>query len=401
MTHPTPDEHQPRIPGVKYRPVTRYRWETTTINGIPEDREVEYTVDEPVPPRDWDALVVRGVISFTVVAVVLAACATTASVGGLLDKTMPAVFAYGGGVLFTGAWLICLGVEWLERRDPKRAMPARVAGWGALVIAMLAVIAFGDSKHEPLAGAAGACLDLLAKGACALVIRYHATPLSEPVAFWLRRRREKLAAESAVAADIQRLDRFAAYNHAVYGPTAVTAAAVTTAAEPSRPLPAADASGQTPAVSAPLPAPVVTVQQQPSPAAAPAPVAPAPVVPAPVSAPAAVPAVAVAQQPNPAVAPASTLQPTPEPEATPAVQEPPKAEEPAAVEEPEPVAATLRTVGDPPGIAATMRAVLQKTPDISDADLVTEVRAVVGDRPNLADTIARTRRRKPKKKAAS
>lgn len=184
MTHPTPDdEQQLRIPGVKYREVTRTRLETTTINGISESREVPYTVLEPVPPRDWDALVVRGVTFFAVLVTLLAAVATTAAVGGLLDKVIPAAFAYGAGVLFTGSWLICLGVQWLERRDPRRALPASVAGWGALVIGMACVVAYGIDLNEPLAGGAGACLDLLAKGVCTLVIRYYATPLSEPVAF--------------------------------------------------------------------------------------------------------------------------------------------------------------------------------------------------------------------------
>lgn len=412
----TPDEQQQpaRIPGVKYRPVERTRLETTTINGISETREVAYTVLEPVPPRDWDALVIRGVVGFTAVAVVLAAAATTASVGALLDKTVPQLVAYSAGVLFTGTWLLCLGVEWLERRDPKRAMPAKVAGWITLLIAMAAVIAYCEDMGEPLAGFVGACLDLLAKGSCALVIRYHSTQLSEPVAFWLRRRRERLAAETAVAEEIQRLDRYAAYNRAVYGPTAATAAAVTTAAvEAPRPLPA-------PAEPAPA---VVTVEVTPAPAPVPAPPVQAPA--APVQAPAApapAPAPVVPPQPVPAPAPVVLTKPAPapapvEPAPVPAAPAPapaPPAAEPedeadSADDEPPAAAGTgpaLRTVGAP-SIAGTIRAALVAKPRISDEDLIAHVAQVHGPSDKYEETVPRTRRRienpkpKPRKRKAS
>ncbi|MGJ3558979.1 hypothetical protein ACR6C2_08350 [Streptomyces sp. INA 01156] len=47
---------------------------------------------------------------------------------------------------------------------------ARVGGWVALLLGMGAVFVYGYSRGLPWVGA-GACLDLLAKGFCTLLLR--------------------------------------------------------------------------------------------------------------------------------------------------------------------------------------------------------------------------------------
>lgn len=186
-------EQQPRVPGVKYQKVTRHRTQTTVIDGIPSTRQVPYAGWEPVPPREWDDLILRGVtgvaIGFTGIAVV----AGTASLGGLLDPLVPSVVAYSMGSVFALAWLYCLGIEWLNRTAPGRARPAKVAGWVAVVISMGAIAAYGHTLHQQWAGGFGAGIDLLAKGSWWLLLREYAVPLDADVAHWVDDQEQKLA----------------------------------------------------------------------------------------------------------------------------------------------------------------------------------------------------------------
>jgi len=328
-----------RIPGVRYRTVTRYRAETTTIDGQPETRQMPYKVDEPVPPRDWDEIIIRGVIGVALASTALTIAGTTASVGGLLAKAVPDSVAYSVAAVFDLSILACIGAEYVDRFDLERARTPRNAGIVALVIAMGAIITFGKTEGQLAAGVVAAAVPLLNKGLWWLALRSYAPQLSDGVAFWLTRRRERIAATMAVAGQLRRLDRHEAYARAVYGPQAGTATAITTTSELPAPAPT---PAPVPAPAAPVPAPAA------APAAPAAPVAP----PAPVPAPAAV-------QAAPAAAPVT----------------PP----------------TVGQIG--PSIAATIRAEIKANPDIDDAELVDRVRAVHGDRKNLAATVIRTRAR--------
>ncbi|WP_405759497.1 hypothetical protein OG234_13440 [Streptomyces sp. NBC_01420] len=367
----TPDDRQRRIPGVKYRPVTRYRPETTTINGVPETEQVPYTAWEPVPPRDWDALILRGATVTAIGVSLLAVTSTAASIGGLLHKLIPGAIAYGVACIFSVAWLVCQALEYLARLEPERATKARRVGWLFLLVSMGSVAAFGVDKGQAVAGAVGALVDLIAKGLCVLVLEQYAVPLSRGVAYWLRRRKEKLTADAAATAHRGRLDRVEAYNRAVYGDAELAATqAITTAAEPPVLQPGPAVSGQ---------GTLLPGQVEPAPTA-PAPAAPPP---APVAA------------PTPPVADTSGQSVT--------VSAPPPAPVPPPVTDTTSTggaAKPLHVAGEQPGIAPTIRDVLADTPDISDADLVAAVQKVVGDRLNLADTVVRTRRRIEKKKAS-
>ncbi|MGW3735179.1 hypothetical protein [Streptomyces sp. NPDC005148] len=232
---------QPRTPGVKYRKVTRHRQETTVIDGVPSTRRVPYDAWEPVPPREWDEMILRGVTGLTVGITLIAVVATTASVGGLLSKMVPEPVAYGMGFVFIAAWLSCLAWEWLSRINPEQAQPARVAGWVALAISMGAVFTYGHTLNQPWAGGFGSCIDLLSKGLWALLIRHHAVPLDEGVAHWVTEQEQKLAGRELLSARLLRLNRNAAYQRAVGGREFQAADAILNSAETTRVLDASAA----------------------------------------------------------------------------------------------------------------------------------------------------------------
>ena len=368
-------DQQTRIPGVRYRKIVRSRIEATAINGIVTTREVPEPAWEPVPPRDWDEVILRGVTGLAVVLSAIAVVGTTASVGGLLHALLPAPVAYALGVTFTSAWIGCLGLEFVNRVDPDRAARARGAGWAALVLSMGAVVVYGCTLHAPWAGVIGACVDLLSKGLWALLLHQHAVPLSPGVAHWLTVQEQEGAATTLLGKRLNRLDRNAAYQQAVGGPGYQAAAAILATTSPrTRGLNGRDSSGQrrdtpTPAVD-PHPAPATatdtsgqaprTVSGQVK-APEPAPAAPVPDLSGQAQAETAVPAAGTSGQSAQAVT-EITRQP----------------------------------------IAAICREAIAEHPKVSDADLVAAVKAAGHpDRPSLADTVRRTALRiDPSRKAS-
>lgn len=330
-------EEQPRIPGVKYRPVTRYREETTVIDGVPSTRRVEYKAWEPVPPRDWDEMILRGVTALTIVVTVIAAMATTASVGGLLSATVPQGIAYTMGLVFTASWLACLALEWLSRVDPDRAGAARHAGWAALLIGMGAVVTYGHSLDQLWAGIFGACTDLLAKGLWTLLLRFHAVPLDAGVAHWVTEQEQKLASRELLAARLLRLNRRTAYQKAVGGVEYQAAGAILSSAR--------TATHGLPTTGEPVAEPA----PEPAPAPAPAP----PVAP-----------------PVPSAPPVS-----------------PRSGQAGGQQSPVPSVSDIHR----PSIAAICRTEIAADPAVTDAALVDAVRAAGHlDRPTLFDTVRRS-----------
>ena len=260
----TEHNDQARIPGVRYRRVPRDRQETTVIDGIPSTRTVTEDAWVPVPPRDWDEVILRGVTAVTLLVIVLAMTATTASVGGLLGHLIPEPVAYMGGVIFSLSWLTCMAVEWLQTRSSTDgAMVPRVAGWVALLLSMVAAGTYGHTRDQMAAGVVGAMVDLLAKGLATLVIGLYRVELSPGVAHWFAEQEQKLSGRIMLGARLRRLNRQDAYARAVGGREYDAAAAMLAAAEVT-PGPHPDPTGR------PLPT------AQPAPASAPAP-APAPV----------------------------------------------------------------------------------------------------------------------------
>ncbi|MFB8402151.1 hypothetical protein [Streptomyces sp. NPDC055912] len=385
---------QQRIPGVKYRRVRLHREETTVIDGVPSTRRVPYDGWEPVPPREWDDLILRGVTGIAIGFTAVAVAGGTASLGGLLDPLVPSVLAYGMGSTFAVAWMYCLAIEWLNRTAPDRARPAKIAGWFFLLLSMGAVAAYGHTLGQPWAGGFGAAVDLVSKGAWWLLLREYAVPLDAGVAHWVQDQEQKLAGRALLGARVRRLNRRSAYLRAVGGAEFLAADAILSSAEAARASIPAPAAEPTPApVAAPAQAPAVT------PAAAPAvPVEPVPVV-APVPAAPVVQAPAPAPTPVPVVAPAPTVIISAPP--VPPAEEPGKEQQAPAAESVEPPA--IHAVGGP-FKSDTIRAALGQDPNITDEALIQLVDDVHGEDPKNADTVPRTRRRieakKNKKKAS-
>lgn len=369
MNDPTPQE-QPRVPGVRYKPETRYRAETTVIDGKPSTRNVPYEVLVPQPPRDWDELILRGVTGLAVGITTLAVIGTTASVGGQLTEILHPVISYGVGVVFTATWLACLGLEWVSRVDPQRARPARIGGWIALVISMLAVFSYGHDHGQDIAGGVGASIDLLAKGLWALLIHAHRVPLSEGIRHWLTDQEQEAAGTALLSGRLTRLNRREAYQRAVGGREYQAASAIVTTDE-SQALPAAQ-----------------PVEYQPAPAPPPPVEAPSPPEQQPPTTPSGQAAPASGQPAGQVSTPTSG--PAPVPPVGPAGGQPP-----------------VSLVGG--SIAETVRLNLANHPEWKEDDhlddLVEAVRDVHGDDPKLKETVRRSRDRaknpRPRKKKAS
>lgn len=222
-SHPPAAETPPLIPGIRYRLEERTRTVTTDINGEPRKTPETYHVYVPVPPRDFDRVLLIGVGTVAVAVTALSITWSTASIGDLLGAVVISVIAYGAAAVFDSAWLACMAIEWLERYDQDRARVARAASWVCLALAVAAIVAHGYIRGDRTAGYVGGAVSVIAKGLWFVVMRHFAVPLGEGPRAWLIQRRQEIAAERAISAEVQRLDGARAYHDAVYGPTAAAA----------------------------------------------------------------------------------------------------------------------------------------------------------------------------------
>ncbi|MFC8723708.1 hypothetical protein [Streptomyces bacillaris] len=338
------DTPQHRTPGVRYTTETRYRAVPANVFGEEITEYEPYEVDVPVPPRDWDQVLFRFVLAVALASTTVAIVWSTAAIGGLLELLVTAGIAYAAASLFELVWIVCLAAERLLQRTPDRARRVRIVGWLALLVVAGAVIVHGVHENQVAAGLLGGAVSLMAKGSWWVVFQVKNVRLQPRLAAWLQRRVEETAAEEYLLAARQQLGGRSAYNAAVYGSDEAQTARSAILASRETEQPAAIPA---PAAAAPPAAPLT---------APPAYIAP----PVPPAEPSPVPAT-----PVPPAAPAQPAQPV-----------------------------TPITGGS---IAATIREVLADTPKISEEDLTAKVRAVHGDKPNLADTVRRTRARIEKK----
>ncbi|MGX1116387.1 hypothetical protein RKD37_001750 [Streptomyces ambofaciens] len=193
---------------MKTRQIERKRLVPHTVDGVTElVLDTEY-IDVPAPPRDWDQLVRTAVTVGAVVLVTASLVWTTASIGDLLASVTLPVVAYAAAVAFDASWIMCMGVEWLLRYDPKRAKVAQRAGWWALAVSMAAVFAHGHVVgDEWVIGAVGAVVSGLAKGGWTMAMRVHARPLDPRTQQWVEARRAKVDGQLAmipIRRDLQR-----------------------------------------------------------------------------------------------------------------------------------------------------------------------------------------------------
>ncbi|MGF0163101.1 hypothetical protein ACQRET_03530 [Streptomyces koyangensis] len=409
----TPETEQPRIPpmdipGVRYVKRKVVDLEATTLDGETTYREVERTVRVPAPPRDWDLVLVRGLIGGALLVTALSLVWSTDSIGSLLDRKADAFAAYGAAVIFDVAWLSCQAREWLDRRDPERAKIPRRFGYLFLVVTMVAIGVHGHVEGELESGLVGAAVSALAKGMWINALGYYAVPLDPGMAHHLLTRRRRIAVKLAVSRERRELAAMEAYEGLLYGQqsaeidverepgTPLSPAVPSLAAAPALPasaapaLPAAPAVFPAPAAPVSPPVPVAPASASPTvPAAPPAPASPvSPAVPASVVTP--------ASPAAPAVPPAPVSPPVPTAPAPvyPAVPPAPAAAPASHAPMPEAQSAPLHAVGGPPvGKTAFIRSVLAETPGIDLDDLTAKVRARFGDKPDLRKDVRRLRSR--------
>ncbi|MFC8886588.1 hypothetical protein [Streptomyces cinereoruber] len=389
-------EQQPRIPGVKYRKVRLQREVTTVIDGIASTQPETYDGWEPVPPKDWDDLILRGATAFAVGFSLVAVASGSASLGGLLDPMVPSVLAYGMGSVFALAWMYCLAIEWRNRTSPERARPAQIAGWFFLLVGMGFVARYGYMLNQPWAGWCGAFVDVVAKGAWWLLLREYAVPLDKGIAHWVRDQEQKIAARALLGSLVRRLNRTAAYQQAVGGAEYQAASVILDAVETRHSLPEPVAEPVAEPASAPV-APQVSgqdVRTVSAPVSAPV-AAPVPPVSGQVPAtPAAPPATPTVQLNKPGISVPLVPSPVSSP-SVPSVPPAPVAQQPAPL-------ATVSQISLPP-IAKVCRDEIAKNRAVTDEELVEAVVAAGYDRDQInPDSIRRTAQRiDPDRKKAS
>ncbi|MGW3971160.1 hypothetical protein ACWEFD_17910 [Streptomyces ardesiacus] len=380
-------------PGMRRKRVRVERPETTVIDGRPSTRMVTTEEWVAVPPRDWDEIIRRGATGVAVVVTLLAAAGTTASVGGLLGRLLHPGVAYAVGAVFTSSWLVCLGIEHIERVDATRAVRARTAGWVMLLIGMGAVITYGHEMHQLPAGVVGSCLDLAAKGLWWLIMGLDRVQLDAGVAHWVAEQEQHMAGRFLLGTRLARLNRRAVQMRAS-GPEFQAAEAILAQAANQVQLPAADTSGQAApaAAQAPVSGPV------------PDPSGPAPSTPTPPPAPHTPPTAPV----PPPAAPVPTVPPVTPAGAGASGSSEQQAEADASgdqaqlgVQDKTGTPPSLQPVG-PLSIAAAVRQARAEDPDQTDAQMVARVLMLRGgddggDRAKFTDTVGRTRRRQEAK----
>lgn len=192
---------------MKTRTIQRTRLVPHTVNGKTEMVLDRYTVDVPVPPRDWDRTVLTAVTAAAGLLVSVTVVWSTASIGDLLARVTIAPAAYAAAVAFDLAWILCMAVEWLSRYDPARAGLPRRMGHGALAIAMVAVGAHGWLAGQVAIGAIGAVVSGIVKTLWTVVLRHHAKPLDDKTQQWVDKQRAEAGGELAMVAINRELTR--------------------------------------------------------------------------------------------------------------------------------------------------------------------------------------------------
>ncbi|WP_405611312.1 hypothetical protein [Streptomyces sp. NBC_01508] len=211
-----------RLPGVRYRTETRQRSVIHAVNGDPEEIEQDYQVLIPVPPRDWDRIVMTAVTAVAAGLLAIAIVWSVASIGDLLARAVVAPIAYLAASAFALVWVSCMALEWLARYNADRAAGSRNAGNVALVLDMAAVATHGHLEDSLYVGLAGAAVSAVAKYMWSTVMKAQARPLPELTRRWLTKREANITARLALGAQLRTLARVEG-QAAVYAPPAIPA----------------------------------------------------------------------------------------------------------------------------------------------------------------------------------
>ncbi|MER7813748.1 protein transporter Sec31 [Streptomyces sp. NPDC006798] len=193
--------------GLRTRAVTRTRTVPHTIDGRTVLVTEPYTEEVPVPPRDWDRIVLGAVTLAAGLLVTASVIWSTASIGDLLARVVTPPAAYSAAAVFDLLWIMCMALEWLARYDAQRATLPRRAGHAALAIAMAAVAAHGWLADQIVIGIIGAAVSGIAKTGWTIVLAHYATPLDPKTQQWVDIQRGEIGGRLAMVAVRRELAR--------------------------------------------------------------------------------------------------------------------------------------------------------------------------------------------------
>ncbi len=165
------------------------------------------TVDQPLPPRDWDQIVLTAVTGVAITVGAGCIAWSTSAIGHLLTTAAHPAIAYGGAATFDLLWMTCLALEWLARYEPDKATGPQIAGYLGLAIAVGALITEGARGGHLAAGIVGAAISVGVKALWALVLRHHAKTLDPDTQQWVELEMAEVGGELALAAVRRRLAR--------------------------------------------------------------------------------------------------------------------------------------------------------------------------------------------------
>lgn len=192
---------------MRTRTDTKTRHVPVTIDGHTVIVEEPYTVEIPIPPKDWDQTVRTGLLALAALIGAAAITWSTVSIGALLKTDVPTVAAYAAAGTFDLLWIGCMALEWLARYNPTRAAAPRRAGWAALAVAMFAITTHGHTTATLTIGLIGATVSLGAKTLWALTLKSFSSPLDDRTQQWVNIQRAEAEGQLALVAVRRELNR--------------------------------------------------------------------------------------------------------------------------------------------------------------------------------------------------
>jgi hypothetical protein len=165
------------------------------------------TVEQPLPPRDWDQIVLTAVTGIAIAVGAGCIAWSTSAIGHLLATAAHPAIAYGGAATFDLLWMTCLALEWLARYEPGKAKGPQIAGYIGLAIAVGALVTEGALADHLAAGIVGAAISVGVKALWVLVLRHHAKALDPDTQQWVDLETAEVGGELALAAVRRRLAR--------------------------------------------------------------------------------------------------------------------------------------------------------------------------------------------------
>ncbi|MFD4855131.1 protein transporter Sec31 [Streptomyces atratus] len=192
---------------MRTRTVKRSELVPHTVDGKTSMVLDRYEVEVPLPPRDWDRIVLTAVTALAAGMVTASVVWSTASIGALLALTVFTAAAYSAAAVFDLLWIMCMALEWLARYDTRRAKLPRRAGHVALLVAMAAVAVHGWIADQAVIGCIGAAVSGIAKTGWTVVLKHHAKPLDNRTQQWVDIQRAEAGGQLAMVAVRRELQR--------------------------------------------------------------------------------------------------------------------------------------------------------------------------------------------------